>query len=1263
MGSSKSRLRQLLSHLFSAATMSRKQGNPFRSTQAEDAHSAALVRLGLAENEAEVDEAIGLEPRALSREDEQEARMLAAFLDHVGESELASIYTQAADHIADLLERLVRPEENPLVALTEQVLEGNLSLDEARAWVEHPEFRQRLRLAHLAALDDHVLRLTHKGNLARAELLATTNYTAARQIGHTKLLTDTALSLANIKAALGWHSEAIPLLEEAARLAEQMGDLKRLILAIGPLGDAYRDTGRYEQARRCYDRALKLARRLGAHNLEVAALGNLALLHIQTGNLRAADEISKQALHRARAMDDGLSREGRFQVAQSAGTRAFVLYLLGRLEESVALYRESADLLQQLGDASSSLDKRIGLANALAAWDKPDEAVKELEEVQHFAEWLSLSPVQVKALTLLGRIHLRRGDVDRALEALEQAQTVEDVLSPAERATFWLSKAELHLYLGQLVLAEQALEHASEQAAVLAQPRLEAIIALYRARLASYRGQWTACEESARQVLEQSRAGQQFDLELEALNLLGHACREQQRWKEAEEWYRRALKRAEAMRSPGATAWARLRLGMVWAAQGQLREAEVAMQDALKHARDLGSRPLQYFAHYHLGRLYADWMENLSKALEHFRAAIELLERERSTLAEIQTLERQHAAKRHEIYRLAANTALRLGQPWEALEFLEQGRARLLAQWVFLAEDLPPSVPDELKARYVQALQAVQALRRAVYGEPSWGARLLEEIRFAEAALGRAKDEETFRQIMAQVKKRNEEQQRLALARAEAELDEVLRAVRTHAPDFDVHWRLPSFRREDVVSDPATAVVALVAGRRTGTAILFHPSGIRMVDLPGLRKDEAERLLDGLPEPLAQAREEIRHMDREPLKAGVAASIMHYLILQEMISGEPLSQIGWQVALSALVVEAHTAIEREQVEAWLKKQDITVSSLSEKRPFELEVHELLSLWERVLHIVAEGLRQRLWAPLLPILREFGVTQVVLVPDADLHTLPLALGLDGEENPPAVTFAPSLRLYAHSVARRHRQASPEPSLLAVANPTGDLPSAEVEAVLLQRHFADRGLSTTVLSGEQATVEQLVVASAQRPTYWHFAGHARYTWWNPAESVLYLAKGERLSFLAIPATLDLRGVRLAVLSACETGMAPVRDPAQEFEGLFSAFLMAGAAAVLASLWPVEELATALLMYRFYQHLLGDPQEGLAPRAPAEALRDAQAWLRALTVEEVQRHPVVRMGRELYPTRNSWFWQQMLALEGRGRHPFRNPYFWAGFVLAGV
>jgi CHAT domain-containing protein len=66
-------------------------------------------------------------------------------------------------------------------------------------------------------------------------------------------------------------------------------------------------------------------------------------------------------------------------------------------------------------------------------------------------------------------------------------------------------------------------------------------------------------------------------------------------------------------------------------------------------------------------------------------------------------------------------------------------------------------------------------------------------------------------------------------------------------------------------------------------------------------------------------------------------------------------------------------------------------------------------------------------------------------------------------------------------------------------------------------------------------------------------------------------------------------------------------------------AGAASVVASLWPVDEAATAQLMEHFYRGLL---REG---RRPAQALRSAQ-----------------------------------LALAREPR--WRSPYFWAGFVLQG-
>src|ERR1700752_871037 len=170
----------------------------------------------------------------------------------------------------------------------------------------------------------------------------------------------------------------------------------------------------------------------------------------------------------------------------------------------------------------------------------------------------------------------------------------------------------------------------------------------------------------------------------------------------------------------------------------------------------------------------------------------------------------------------------------------------------------------------------------------------------------------------------------------------------------------------------------------------------------------------------------------------------------------------------------------------------------------------------------------------------------------------------------------------------------------------------------------GAKSVVMSGFDASRDTLNNLDLSQYSIVHFATHGRLDPTRPEHSGIYLSMVDTTGnpqdgFITTPDVFRLHApVDLVVLSACRTGLG--KDVRGEgLIGLTRGFMYAGASSVVASLWKVDDEATAELMKHFYLNML---QKGMRP---AEALRAAQNTLR------------------LNPA-----WQ--------------SPHFWAGFILQG-
>jgi hypothetical protein len=250
----------------------------------------------------------------------------------------------------------------------------------------------------------------------------------------------------------------------------------------------------------------------------------------------------------------------------------------------------------------------------------------------------------------------------------------------------------------------------------------------------------------------------------------------------------------------------------------------------------------------------------------------------------------------------------------------------------------------------------------------------------------------------------------------------------------------------------------------------------------------------------------------------------------------------------------------------------------------------------------------------------------------------------------------------------------------------LPGTRIEAASLHRLF-DKDAPVQLLLDSDASEQRLDELARRgelgRYRYLHLATHGEVDNEMPLRSAVILSRdhlpddqqrtelllaGQALPDGRLTAEEALRRWNLhsdlVTLSACQTALGKY-ERGEGFVGFAQALVLCGTRSVCLSLWKVSDTATALLMERFYQNLLGR-REGLkAPLPKAAALAEAKEWLRRLPrAEALKCAASVSKGEErgLRPKPPPLEVPSSNPTTPDVDRPYAHPYYWAAFVLIG-
>lgn len=929
-----------------------------------------------------------------------------------------------------------------------------------------------------------------------------------------------------------------------------------------------------QEAIATYQAALKLLKPLPESTARIDSLNGLAAVFFQLGNCDQAQRNINQAL----SLSDKL---------QNVAGRAEALLTLSNCQNdqnlALATVGESLRLFNSIGDKSGMARAYMLQGDFQIVQSDLDAATKSNEAALSIWRELGLPDEHAGALINLGFVQYRRGAWQECMTFLTEAQgLLDEKTEPARMGQIYAGIAEAFMESG---IPDAGLKNARE--ALNSYQRAEDPVGIaatmWDVGKAHYLlGEYTEAIKWLGDAAKQAEAVKNPRIVAFCNDFIGRTYLALGNPDRALEYLQSALKSFIQLQNLREVARTKILIGTVYEGQGKVNEGRRFLSDASSMLTKLSDHVNEAVAFFALGHLELR-AKNLDRAEEYLRRSIEVTEQIRgaTTSEDLSTSISATVSDRYEAYidclMLKHAQHPDKGFAVRAFETSELARARTLARFLRTRQTGLASLDPELAAQQKSVLQSL---------------RMKENARIS--LLEKSYDKKALSALESEINQ------------LEAQYQQIQNAIRTRYPAYQqlVQPEALTLReiQAKVFSDDNSLLLAYTLRDERSYLWVVSRNEFSSYQLPGKNEIEAAaRTLYGSLTAL-QPRPNESFPDRQERTRKAEESLPNEIVrLSELV----LAPVAEKLGKKRLIIVADGALQYIPFQV-LTLPNSNNSTAATELPVPLIVdHEIVN-------------------------QPSASTLAFLLSDATDRTR--SAGSVAIFADPVFEADDSRLTGRNTAAQRERSATANGDEVArVFRDVGQsfangriprLPASRQEAEAIMAVVPWRtGFKALDFHASRAT---LSTPSFGQYRILHFATHTMIDNEHPELSGILLslvdAQGQPTNgFLRMSDIYDLKlSSNLVVLSACSTALGKeVRG--EGLIGLTRGFLYAGASGVTASLWKVDDEATAELMGYFYAGMF---QRGLTPAA---ALREAQ-----LTLLQEKR--------------------------------WRSPYYWAAFVIQG-